>query len=212
MLSRKECLEAAESLAHGNAINRRNAARSLIDYCRIILNDIGSHYPGYEIVKSISIEKRYSLLLTAVPELKTFERLFLDIDKQRNKIEHNDSVIPSSNELDTLIENVKNFDQIFDKTISQKLKNLGTTPYEKLLEDWNRVVYLFDSLDDYMSSSMQGFDAVVDKVRNYFSLAPSFKQLNEQTINETRLELRELQFELKKLLDQGRGRLILKND
>lgn len=59
---------------------------------------------------------------------------------------------------------------------------------------------------------MQGFDAVVDKVRNYFSITPSFKQLNEQTINETRLELRELQFELKKLLDQGRGRLILKND
>ena len=147
--------------------------------------------------KSISIEKRYLLLLTAVPELKSFEKLFLEIEKLRNKIEHNDAVIPASTELDNLIEKVKNLDQTFDQTISKKLERLGISPYEKLLEDWNTVVYLYDSLDDYVSSRMHGFDDVVEKVRNYLSIAPSFKQLNEQAINETRLELRELQFELK---------------
>lgn len=29
MLTREECIKAAESLAHGNTIDRRNAARSL---------------------------------------------------------------------------------------------------------------------------------------------------------------------------------------
>src|SRR5688572_25134045 len=107
MLTRKECMEATESLAGGNELNRRNAARSLADYGRVILNEIGCYHSGYVFLKELSITHRYRLLRTAVPELLNFKKLFEGIDKLRNRIDHHDDEIPTTNELHILINEIK---------------------------------------------------------------------------------------------------------
>jgi hypothetical protein len=130
MLTRKECIEAAESLAHKNAISRRNAARSLADYCKVILGEIGSHHPGYGVVKDISIKLRFRLLRSVVPELLAYEKLFFDIQELRDKLDHHDAVIPSTDSLKNLIENVKRLDRIFESKIYPNLMKLDTSPQE----------------------------------------------------------------------------------
>jgi len=204
MLTRTDCIKAAEALSHGNTIDRRNAARSLADYCRVILKEIASHYPGYGIVKLISIKHRNLLLQAAVPELFPFQKLFNDIHLMRDHVDHNDEEDPSSDELDNLIQDVKNLDKVFNEKIYLKLNMIDTSPYAKLLEDWNEVLYMYDNLDNYVFSDRKGFEDVVTRVGYYLSLSSGFTQLDKETINRTRLELHDLQTDLRKLYEQQR--------
>lgn len=204
MLTRKECLEAAESLINGKDIDLRNAARSLADYCRIILGEIGFHHAGYLFVTNSPIKIRYRLLSPAVPELFIFEELFDNIERLRHQVDHDDTIIPKKNKLKDLIKNIKELEQLFQTKIYPNLRTLDTSPYEHLIKDWTKVVYLYDNLDNYLSKDMKGFDDVVKEVRNYFPLASRFKELNEKAIADTRLKLRDLQLKLKNLLEQGK--------
>jgi hypothetical protein len=204
MIDRQECIDAAEKLAHGNNIDRRNAARSIADYCRIILNEIGNYHSGYVFVKDLSIKHRYRLLSAAIPELLTFEELFETIDKLRINVDHNDKAIPSINELEILIKDMKTLNQIYEKKIYLDLKKRDISPYQKLLEDWNIVLNLYDNLDNYLFYDKQSFNDIVNLVRNYFPIAKRFKELDDQTITHTRIDLLNLQIDLRKLYEQRR--------
>ena len=106
-----------------------------------------------------------------------------------------------------LIKNIKEVEQLIQTKIYPNLRTLDTSPYEHLIKDWTKVVYLYDNLDNYLFKDMKGFDDVIKEVRNYFPLASRFKELNEKAIADIRLKLRDLQLKLKNLLEQGkRGR------
>ena len=130
--------------------------------------------------------------------------MFEGIEDLRNRIDHDDEEVPTTNELRILINEIKNFDQVFDKKIYPNLKSLDTSPAERLTEDWNIVLYLYDNLDNYLSSDMKGFDDVVNQVRDYFPIVSEFGELNDKAIADTRIKLRDLQLKLKNLLEQGK--------
>jgi hypothetical protein len=169
-----------------------------------MLGEIGSKHAGYLFITKSPIKIRYRLLSAAVPELFSFEELFDKIEKLRHQVDHDDTIIPKKNKLKDLVKEVKYLNQVFETKIYPNLKALDTSPYEHLIKDWTRVVYLYDNLDNYLSKDMKGFDDVVKEVRDFFPIAGKFKELNEKAIDNTRLKLRELQLKLENLLEQGK--------
>ena len=202
MLSRRECMNAAESLVHGNDIDRRNAARSLADYVRIILNEIGAHYSGYGIIKHSPIKHRYKLLRTLVPQLIPLKKLFFEIQELRDAIEHDDEVIPSNDKLGNLINDVKNLEQLFVEDICPDLEKLDMSLDEKLLEDWTEVFYLYDRLDNYLFLNKNKFNDLVRRVHKYMQIVSRLKELNDQTKINIDRELLKLQIDLRNLFEE----------
>lgn len=86
--------------------------------------------------------------------------------------------------------------------INHRLNLKLLTEYEKLLDDWKTVLYLYDNLDNYLFKDKEVFNDVVNRVRTYFPNVDRFKDLNEQDIINTRIELLKLQMDLRDLYEQ----------
>lgn len=204
MPSRKECLEEALSnLSRGNSVSLRNASRSLADFCRVTLSEIGLHHSGYGIIKDVSIQHRYRLVCGLDPELIPYSKLFQDIQKLRDKIEHTDNFTPSQQELKSLIDKTKTLDELLDKKVIPALVKLGNSPRQKFLEEWNAVEAMYDSIDWYPAWAIGNFDHIKGKVEEFYSIKDSLNDLNNEAIHEARIRLRDLLNELKLLLKQA---------
>jgi hypothetical protein len=200
MVTKDECIVDAEALVHGNDINRRNAARSLADCCKIILNDIGSHIPGYLTGKDISIIDRYRSLRKDVMELSQFHESFKEIQHLIYNIDKNETFSPEVTQLENIIKNIKILEQTFEEKISPDLEKLDKSQFNLLKIDWEKTLYVYDSLDSYVFQDRIRFDGLVEEVRSYFPVVPNFKDFDNQQIMTTREELEKLRSELEALI------------
>jgi hypothetical protein len=98
--------------------------------------------------------------------------------------------------------NIENKINIDEKDYIPNLRR--PSEYEKLLDDWRTILDLYDNLDNYVFQDKKAFNDVVNRVRDYFPIAKRFKELDDQAITNTRLDLLKLQIDLRKLYEQVR--------
>lgn len=202
MFTRRECIESITSnLKDGNTVSLRNAARSLADYCRAILSEIGSHHSGYGIIKGSSIKHRFDLLCPLVPELLPYKKLFATIQKIRDTTEHKDEFTPSSILLQDLTDKVKNLDRFFETDILPNLAKLGKIQ-EKYLKELEEVLELFYGIDGYPLWATGDLSSLRIKIQEFETIASRLKDLDNEVIQEARLKLRDLFNELEILETQ----------
>jgi hypothetical protein len=204
MVTKDECITAAEALINGNDLSRRNAARSLADYCRIILNEIGSHIPGYLNGKDISIKQRYKSLREVVIELSQFHDSFKEIQHLMDNIDNDETFSPPVIQLENIINHIKKLNQTFEKKISPDLEKLDKSQYDLLKEDWEETLSKYDSLDNYLFQDRIRFDSLLEEVRSYFPVVPNFENFDNQQIMTTRTDLQKLQSKIEALISSQR--------
>lgn len=203
MVTRRECIESIESnLEQGNSVSLRNAARSLADYCRIILSEIGSHHSGYGIIKGSSIKQRFDLLCPIVPDLLKHKKLFDTIQKTRDTTEHTDEFIPSSALLQDLTDKVKNLDRIFETVILPNLAKMGKIQ-EKFLKELEEVLEISYDLDKYPGWATPDLNRMLIELREFETIASRLKHLDTEVLQEERLKLRDLKNQLDIILVQA---------
>lgn len=201
MITRKQCIDAAiTNIAQGDEVSLRNAARSLADFCRVILSEVGLHHSGYHFIKHFSIKHRYSLLCAAIPELSEYEKLFYDIQKLRDKTEHDETFIPSAASLQSHTNKIKSLDTLFDAKILPKLVTRGKTPKEKFLDEWNVVLEMYVNLEGYPQWAAGTESIAIEEFR---TIASNLRDLDNEAVNEGRVRLRDLSHELEILLEQA---------
>lgn len=204
MLTIGECLEDAErNIALGKSINLRNASRCLADFVRVVFTEIGNHYSGYQVIKELSIKKRFQLLSSLSPDLAGFEALFIEIDEMRNKVEHHDNSIPCAELLSKLLSDAKRFQAVFDSKIIPALEVSGKTAKEKFEEEWKLMPALLVALEQYSKQGYANYDDIKPEIERLKLLAGKLDDFSTETIQEARVELRDLQVRIKAKLEEG---------
>lgn len=203
MVTRRECIESIESnLEQGNSVSLRNAARSLADYCRIILSEIGSHHSGYGIIKGSPINHRFDLLCPLVPDLLKHKKLFDKIQEIRNKTDHTDEFSPSSVLLQNLTDKVKNLDHIFETTILPNLAKMGKIQ-EKFLKELEEVAQMSYDFTKYPEWATGDLHPLRIKISEFHPITSRLKHLDTEVIQEERLKLRDLKNQLNIIMEQA---------
>lgn len=203
-LTRKECIDAAVSArALGNIIGVRNAARSLADYCRVVLGNVGHYYSGYGVIQFLAIKPRYIYLSSFEPKLLPFKKLFYEIQDLRDATEHDDSVVPKEQSLENLIQRIKELDNLIENKIIPGLFRSGKTPKEKFSEEWKAVLALYDGICDYPSSIMGDFKAITSKVDEFKTIESNLLNMSDEVIHEARLKLSQLQNDLRIMFENA---------
>lgn len=204
MLTRVECLEAAEDcLKHNKPIYLRNCIRCLADFARVAFAEVALHYTGYQVVKDLPITKRFRLLSSVLPEIVPFEKMFKDIEKSRNKVDHHDDHIPNKEQLAALIIRTNDFQEIFESKVIPRLNELGNTPKEKLREEWKITMPLIEALKQNEGWGEVDYYSVKEEIENIQSILSRLNAINEGAIQETRMRLRELQNNIMTQLDSA---------
>lgn len=194
MLTRNECLQAVEDcLAKPELIYRRNAVRCLADFARLTFAEIGSYYSGYQVVKDLSITKRFRLMASVIPEILPFERLFKGIEEERNKVDHHDEYTPKIEELRSLTNDAKKFQEVFESKVVPHLSKLARTPKERFAEEWKIMPPLIKALKEYDGWGSASYDSVREEVEHLESIIAKIDEVAEDAIQEARIKLRDLQ-------------------
>jgi len=135
-------------------------------------------------------------------ELLPYAQLFNSIQKQRDRTEHVDAVIPSVKVLQGLISKVKKLDTLLETKILPNLKQVQT-PREKFLEEWNVVCEMYDSLVRYPNWAIGNLSTINPTVDYFYSIESALNDLNNETIQEARLKLRDMFNDLRILLQEA---------
>lgn len=107
-------------IVEGDEISFRNVVRSLADYARVSLNELGAYAPGYQIVRRQQIIKRFELLSPRIPELAAYEKLFKSIDNLRQGVDHDEEIIPDKIKLTQLFTQVEQFNALLEDELVVK--------------------------------------------------------------------------------------------
>lgn len=119
MLTREQCLnDIQENIATDREINLRNVVRSLADYARVALNELGTYVPGYQVVSKQQIINRFDLLSPRIPELAERRKLFKSIDDLRQRVDHDEWVVPEKTFLKQLFEGIKEFNMLLEAELA----------------------------------------------------------------------------------------------
>jgi hypothetical protein len=107
-------------IVEGDEISFRNAARSLADYARVALNELGTYAPGYSVVSRQQIINRFDLLSPRIPELAVHKKLFKSIDDLRQSVDHDEGITPDKAQLTQLLTQVEQFNVLLEDELVVK--------------------------------------------------------------------------------------------
>lgn len=83
----------------GSMSSLRNAARGMSDSIKLMLDELALYHSALDILKFLPISHRIELLNRFEPDTNSFTKDILVIGELRNKIEHDDTILPKKDSL-----------------------------------------------------------------------------------------------------------------